>query len=140
MLSQEKGTTIIKGYGDDCFMINNILVESSVLLFPRTFLVWNAKKFEDINAASLAVIPLVFPTLEVLVIGCGKSLRSGLPDDLVADFRKRGISIEQSDTFHAAGMFNMLTLEGRHVAAALLTFDEGEAASRSQMDLSEFER
>jgi len=115
--------TSIRSYGDRSFLVNNVMVRQSVLLFPYSFLCWNAERFEDITVESLLPLTLIQPTLEIVFIGSGSQQRRELPKDVREYFRKAGIILELSTTPHAASTFNVLNGEGRNVAAALLTLE-----------------
>ena len=123
--SQTKPTLV--AYGDHAFQINDIHCEKcvekirqSVILLPNSFLLWNAKTVEDITIDNLTVFTTLYPTLEVLFIGCGEAMKPISPE-ITKYFRKKGIVVEASSTTNAASTFNMLSSEGRNVAAALLT-------------------
>lgn len=119
--SEQNPKPFIIAYGDHAFQVNNVLVRQSVILLPNSFLLWNARTFDDITLKSLAVFPLLYPTLEVLFIGCGETFPSQLPAEITTFFRKKGIVVEATSTMNAASTFNLLSAEGRNVAAALLT-------------------
>lgn len=119
--AQQNPKPYIISYGDHAFQVNNVLVRQSVIMLPNSFLLWNARSFEDITIKSLALFPLLYPTLEVLFIGCGENLPSPLSAEITTYFRKRGIVVEATSTMNAASTFNLLSAEGRNVAAALLT-------------------
>lgn len=91
-----------------------------VLLLPRNFLIWNTVSFEDIDVKSLSLFTFLYPTLEILIIGCGKSPKTRLPREVRDFFQLRGIVIEQMDSVNAAQTFNVLISEGRNVGAAIL--------------------
>jgi uncharacterized protein len=111
----------ITSINDDSICVNNIYVTQSVLLFPKSFYLWNARTVDDINLSSLALIPVLFPTLEMLIIGCGKSTLDMIPAaDLMDDFRAKGIVLEFMSSHHAVTTFNVLNAEDRHVGAAIL--------------------
>ena len=112
---------IVRGYGDHAFQINDVLVQQSVILLPKSFYLWNAKTFSDITIESLALFQVLYPTLEVLFVGCGEHLPGLLPAEVTSYFKSKGIVIEQSNSANAAASFNFLNAEGRNVAAALLT-------------------
>ncbi len=73
LIVQEEGTMSIRAFGERVFRINDTFVRASVLVFPKSFLIWNAKEEKDINTDNLALLPLLFPTLEILIIGTGES-------------------------------------------------------------------
>ena len=120
----------VKAYGQTSFRLDETLVPHSVLLLPHSFFIWNAKTFEDINIESLALFPFVFPTLEILFIGCGETQPKQLPLDLIRHFRAKGIVVEATSTANAASSFNVHNAEGRHVGAALLTLEPTMAVFR----------
>jgi len=111
----------VRGLGDSSFMINDVYVRQSVLLLPKSFFLWNAKKFEDVTVDSLTLFSMLYPTVEVLFIGCGDVQPGPGSADIVKHFKKKGIVVEFSDTANAASTFNVLVGEGRNVGAALLT-------------------
>lgn len=109
---------------DDSICVNNIYIRQSVILFPKSFYLWNARDIGDINLSSLSLIPVLFPTLEMLIIGCGKSTLDLIPTaDLMEDFRTKGIVLEFMSSHHAATTFNVLNEEDRHIGAAILLSD-----------------
>jgi uncharacterized protein len=111
----------IVAFGDKAFQVNNILVRQSVILLPDHFLMWDARTFEDITIDNLSMLALVFPTIEVLFVGCGEVMPRPLPAEFVDYFRSKGIVVEATSTANAASTFNLLSADGRNVAAALLT-------------------
>lgn len=119
--SQDKQIMQVRGYGDTSFQLNEVQVNQSVLLFSKSFLLWNACTFEDLTIESLYPFELLHPTIEVLFIGCGEVQPRQLPSKLVQHFKSKGIVLEASSSVNAAATFNILASEGRHVGAALLT-------------------
>ena len=120
----------VKAYGQTSFRLDETLVPHSVLLLPHSFFIWNAKEFKDITIESLSLFTFVFPTLEILFIGCGENQPKQLPLELIRHFRAKGIVVEATNTANAASSFNVLNAEGRHVAAALLTLEPTMAVFR----------
>lgn len=102
------------------FVINNVVVRKPVLLLPKTFLIWNTKSFEDIDVRSLSLFTFLYPTLEVLIIGCGKESKKRLPREVREFFQLRGIVVDQMDSMNAVQTFNVLISEGRNVGAAII--------------------
>lgn len=113
--------TSIRAIGDRGFLVNNVYIRSSVLLFPNSFLAWSPKKLKDITIESLEVLKLLHPTPDVVFIGCGEKMSERLPLEIVDHYRKHGIILEATDSPSAASSFTILNSEGRNVAAALLT-------------------
>jgi NADH dehydrogenase [ubiquinone] 1 alpha subcomplex assembly factor 3 len=121
-----KQRSMIRAYGETSFLVNNVLVRQSVLLFPNSFLAWKPRKMEEITIESLEVFTLMYPTLEIIFIGCGQRMSQRFPVEIQNHFRKKGIVVEATDTINAAATFNILSSEGRNVAAALLTLQPYE--------------
>ena len=116
----------IRGYTDKLFMVNETQVNQSVLLFSYHHLLWNAKTVDEITIENLSVFTLIYPTIEILLIGCGHGLTAPFNPSIVKHFRSKGIVIEPTSTISAASSFNILNSEGRNVAAALLTIEPTE--------------
>jgi len=118
--SDEKPRMSVRGYGEDCFQVNETHVHGSVVILPHSFFIWEAKTFEDITKESLSLFTMLHPTIEVLFIGCGDVMHKPLDAALTRHFKQKGIIVEASSTTNAAATFNVLNGEGRNVACALL--------------------
>ncbi len=111
--------SMVEGCTDRGFVLNGVEAEGSVLVLPRSFLLWKPRTYSEITVESLSLLPLVDPPLEFLIIGCGEENHPPAPE-LVAYFREHGISVEQMNTASAIGLFNILSAEDRLAAAALI--------------------
>jgi hypothetical protein len=78
LIEVDRSIMNIRGYGERSFQVNEVYIQQSVILFNKTLLAWNARTFDDINEESLALIPLILPTPEILLIGTGIFLCSHL--------------------------------------------------------------
>jgi NADH dehydrogenase [ubiquinone] 1 alpha subcomplex assembly factor 3 len=94
-------------------------VEGSILCFGDIWLSWSARSLKDITLDSLQLVDLVKPIPELVVIGCGPTIRK-LPERFVRQLDERGINLEVLDTVNAVATFNILNQEGRAVVGALL--------------------
>lgn len=114
--------TKVQSYSSDSFIINNVTVSQPVITFRDSFVQWKVNTIEDITIESLALVPIHFPTCDILFIGIGNSTvsRMKLNEKVISFLRSKGIVTEVSSTFHAASTFNVLVAEGRNVVAALL--------------------
>lgn len=117
----EKIRTIVQAFGDTSIKVNDVICRQSIICLSSEFLLWEPRTFDDITIESLSIFELMYPTLEVLFIGCGDIMPNQLPIELIRHFRSKGIVIEATNTVNAAATFNVLNGEGRHVACALLT-------------------
>jgi uncharacterized protein len=95
-------------------------VKKPVLLLPRNFLIWNTVSFEEIDVKSLSLFTYLYPTLEILIVGCGNTPKNRLPREVREFFQLRGIVVEQMDSVNAVQTFNVLISEGRNVGAAII--------------------
>lgn len=107
------GRKLITAYGDGGFRISGEAFIGSVLVFPDKVLPWDA----SLAADSLA--PAADAKVEILLIGCGRSM-AFIEPELRASMRQAGVVIDAMDTGAAARTYNVLMAEGRKVAAALM--------------------
>jgi uncharacterized protein len=79
------------------FIVNTVSVEGPILCLPQSWLLWDVKGFNDITPDSLAILELIEPAPEVVIVGCGSRIRP-LPPTLIQHLRARGIAVEALDT------------------------------------------
>ena len=113
------GRQIIQSYGDHRFTISSVVYETPILVFPNEIIPWQVGSIEDLSVASLSAVIQADPTIDILLIGCGKSM-SLIQPALRDELKAAGIVIEPMDTGAACRTFNVLTTEDRRVAAALI--------------------
>lgn len=116
------GRQIVERYGGGGFTVSGVRHKGSVLIFPERTLAWPISEAAAIDAASLAPVTALAPRPRILVVGCGRSF-AARPEGLDAAMRDAGIGIEWMDTGAACRTFNVLLLEDREVAAALIAVD-----------------
>lgn len=113
------GRQVINGYGDNGFRVSNERYEGAVIVLPDQTSVWPVARIDDLQLADFEPLRQAEPAVELLVLGTGSALRR-LPGDLEAEIRAWGIRVELMDTGAACRTYNVLLLEDRRVAAALL--------------------
>jgi uncharacterized protein len=113
------GRQLIQGYGSGGFRIANTRHEGSVLVFAERTIAWPVTGFDGVTAENLSEIAAALPKVEILLIGCGKSMQI-VPAGLRNHFRGLGIMIDTMDTGAACRTYNVLMSEDRRVAAALI--------------------
>lgn len=117
-LSGMTGQNMFTGYGAGHVMINYARYEHSLIVLPdRIIENWNANAFEDITAEHFDFVLSLQP--EMVLFGTGATLRFPHPR-LTRGLIQAGIGVEVMDTAAACRTYNILTAEGRQVAAALL--------------------
>ena len=106
---------IIKAYGDGGFKITGEDYDGSVLVFLEETVAWSGELTLE------ALRPVIdHPSKPaILVVGCGAAFE--LPSEtLRAALKDHGIVLEWMDTAAACRTYNVLAIEERDVAAALV--------------------
>ncbi|ANJ72620.1 Mth938-like domain-containing protein [Ralstonia insidiosa] len=108
----------VTAYGDGYIEINKVRYEHSVLVMPEGAVIpWDVARFEDLTPEHFA--RLLELGAEVVVFGTGNKLRFPHPR-LTAPLTEKRIGVEAMDLQAAGRTYNILMLEGRKAAAALL--------------------
>ena len=113
------GRQVIERYGGGGFRISGVRYEGSVLVRPDATKAWSAPDWASVTAAPLVELGDDASEPTVLLIGTGaeqffssKAFR--------AELRAAGLVVETMNPGAACRTFNVLTAEGRRVAAALI--------------------
>jgi uncharacterized protein len=98
--------------------INDRTLHHSLIVTPTQLIEpWRPNTLQALQASDLEVILALHP--EIVLLGTGSQMQFPAPA-LLAIFLEKKIGIEFMDTGAACRTFNVLTSEGRNVAAALL--------------------
>ena len=111
---------IVESYGDLQFKISGERYQGSVMVFPQHVQAWAPSSLEEITAESLSSASR--DKVDVLLLGCGPKM-APLPRALKDQLRDAGIIAEPMDTGAACRTYNVLMMEGREVAAALIAVE-----------------
>lgn len=123
--ARPEGVINVDGCGHWGFFVNNEFIPGSVFLFQEVALSWDATTMEDLTPERFAVMDFVRPQLDLILIGTGKYTER-IPKELLAELSKV-CPVEAMGSYHACSTFNLLSDEGRIVAAAILAMpDEDE--------------
>lgn len=109
----------ISAYGDGGFRISGTHWQQPMLVMPSQSLPWPVNALAEASIANLQPLLGQEPAVELLLLGCGASV-AALPKGLRADLKAQGIALEPMNTGAACRTYNLLMLESRRVAAALL--------------------
>lgn len=114
------GRQIVKAYGDGGFNVTGQAFDGSVLVFLEHTQAWSG----ELTAEGLkAVIELEESERpEILLVGCGADFTLP-PEDLRQALKAHGIVLEWMNTAAACRTYNILAIEERAVAAALVAVD-----------------
>ncbi|MDG4551033.1 MAG: Mth938-like domain-containing protein [Candidatus Contendobacter sp.] len=108
----------ITGYGPDWVRVNQQEFRRSVIVTPERLVSdWPPRTFGDLVEAHFAAIADLEP--EIVLLGTGGRQRFPRPS-LTRPLLERGVGVEIMDTAAACRTYNIVMLEGRRVAAALL--------------------
>ena len=116
------GRQLIESYGGGGFRVAGLRHSGSVVIFPRETMAWPVANPADISLASLRPVLKRADRARILIIGCGRIFAPRLVD-LHSELRTEGINLEWMDTGAACRTCNVLLLEDREVAAALIAVD-----------------
>ena len=110
----------IDAYGDGGFRLAGVRHEGSVLILADEARSWPVEAMADLKLADFqAVLDAGAAEVEFVLLGTG--VRNALPPREVRDgLRAAGLGLEFMDTAAAAKLYNLLTSEGRKLAAALI--------------------
>jgi uncharacterized protein len=110
----------IDAYGQGGFRLAGERHEGSVLILDDEARSWGVAALADLTLADFApVLEAGAAGVEMVLLGTGA--RNALPPREVRDgLRAAGIGLEFMDTPAAAKLYNLLTAEGRRLAAALI--------------------
>ena len=110
----------IDAYGGGGFRLAGARHEGSVLILGDEARAWAVPEIGQLSLAALApVLEAGSAEVEFLLLGTG--VRNAMPPrDVREGLRAAGIGLEFMDTAGAARLYNLLTSEGRRLAAALI--------------------
>ena len=108
----------IESYGPGRFTVSGVDHAGSILVFADRTEAWPVAGFADLTGDHLAGA-MADTGVDFILLGCGASIQ--FPSRALRDAAKAaGVSLEPMDTGAACRTFNVLTLEERRVAAALI--------------------
>ncbi|MBY0431930.1 MAG: Mth938-like domain-containing protein [Rhodospirillales bacterium] len=110
---------VIQAYGDGGFRISGRGHTGSVLIFPGRTEVWPVASLAEVTLANLEAVSREQPAIEILLIGTGSRMQL-LPASVRRQLREAGIVADLMDTGAACRTYNVLMMEDRRVAAALI--------------------
>ena len=110
----------IDAYGDGGFRLAGVRHEGSVLILRDEAASWPVTEMSGLTLEALQpVFNVGAAEVEFVLLGTGT--RNALPSrEIRESLRQAGIGLEFMDTPTAARIYNLLTSEGRRLAAALI--------------------
>lgn len=114
--------TAIASYGDGGFRIGEQRSQGSLLITPQGYYPWHVAEVGSITLESLQKIAEQQGDIDILLIGTGDNMVM-LNKTLRASLEGMNIAVDMMGTGAAARTYNVLLLEGRKVAAALIAVE-----------------
>lgn len=119
LIQRETEKTFVESYSPMSYTIGGVSLYGGVILLPKHFFMWRMNEWKQVTIESLSIFEMIHPTPDIVLLGCG-TVFEFIPDEIREYFRKRRIGIESMSSFHAISTFNVLNMEDRNVAAAVL--------------------
>jgi len=110
---------LIQSYGDQQFRLAGESMPGSILIFQDKVVPWTVDNAQGIAIDSLHAILAVADTVDIIIMGCGSEFVPP-PKNLRSELKKHGLVLEWMDTGAACRTYNVLLVEERQVAAALI--------------------
>ena len=112
----------VQSYGDGGFRVTGTRHVGSILIFTFQTLAWPVVSTEDLTVESLAGMLEATPRVQILLLGTGRRILE-VPPAVLRHYREAGLSVDVMDTGAACRTYNLLTVEDRRVAAALIAVE-----------------
>lgn len=110
----------IDAYGEGGFRLSGDWLEGSLLILADEARPWSVRSLPEVTAEALQpVLALGRAEVEFVLLGVG-ARNAPPPRSAREALQRAGIGLEFMDTPAAARLYNVLTAEGRRLAAALI--------------------
>ena len=97
-------------------------MQGSLILTPKGYYPWEAKDMASVTLDSLERITSLAGEIDLLLMGTGDNM-AFLPKAIRVALEAENIAVDVMATGAAARTYNILLMEGRKVAAALIAVD-----------------
>lgn len=117
-LDENSASYQIRAYQPGLIQVNDQMFATSIIITPDKLInTWSPQTIDELNREDLVDVIDLRPS--ILLIGTGHHLQ--FPDlKIYGDLINYGIGVEIMNTHAACRTYNVLTSEGRSVAAALI--------------------
>ena len=108
---------LVRGITASGFRIAGHIYDQPLLLYRSNIYQWPDAQL--VQAGALLSLANLDPKPELLIIGSGAQMQRA-DASLIDEMKRHGINVDVMDSRSAARTYNLLVLEGRRVAVALL--------------------
>ena len=91
-----------------------------IAVLNGTVFSWNVGSANDINEETLSLFTVLYPVLDVLVLGLETKCEYNRIREIKEILHKYNIKSEIAEVQQACGIYNFLANDGRYVAAGLI--------------------
>jgi uncharacterized protein len=117
-LARSEGWNVFTAYGEAYVEVNTTRYASSIIVLQnRVIEAWTSANFESLSLVDFEFLASL--DAEVVLLGAGSMLRFPRPE-LLVPFMQARKGFEAMNNHAACRTYNLLTGEGRKVAAALI--------------------
>ncbi len=113
------GRHLIEAFGNGGFRFADMSHRGSILALPSGVRAWAVETAGGIDADSLAEVIAAGGGVDVLLVGTGQEIVP-LPASVREHLRANGVRVDVMTTWAAAQTYNIMAVEDRPVAAALI--------------------
>lgn len=114
-----EGRNLIDSYGPGRFKVRGDAYQGSLIVTAGAVVPWSVADIAELSLDALMPVRQAAPPVEILLLGTGERMAL-VPSTLRAEIRAAGIAMDIMDTGAACRTFNVLMVEGRRAAAALI--------------------
>ncbi len=118
-LESPEGVLLVEAYGEGGFRLMGRRVEGSLFVKETGFFPVEVNELSDVEPATIDGLIAEHGKPEILLIGTGEQMAL-LPKALRLHLEQESVGYDVMSTGAAARTYNVLTIEGRDVAALLL--------------------
>jgi uncharacterized protein len=97
IIQSSGGLSHVQAHDRYGFKVNGIHMRGSVIVFDSFTLLWNVQRVAQIAPRNAAVVHMVRPKVELLLVGTGARMRNINPS-LYGYFQRKGVAVEPMST------------------------------------------
>ena len=116
--------TQVDSFSSTGFVVNGVALRGAVLLLPELSFLFSVPRFSELTPESLSILAMLEAPVDLLVVGCGRSVQQRLPPGVHDWLQSQSIAPELFATRQACSHYNFMIQEHRSAAAVLFPLDD----------------